>query len=137
MKLQSIVKGLSKPEFLLDETLPDIFRQTVQKFPSKIALIFQEVHLTYSQLNVWSDEIAMLLLENGIEPGDKVGVWWSRGATLHAAILGISKAGAGYVPLDREMPAERVERVLNEVGAKVYFAEQILNIDGLLLSVPP
>ena len=136
MKLNSIVKGLSKPEFLLQETLPDIFRQTVQKFPSKIALIFQEVKLTYSQLNVWSDEIAMLLLENGIEPGDKVGVWWPRGAALHAAILGISKAGAGYVPLDREMPAERVERVLSEVGAKAYFAEQELNINGSLLSVP-
>ncbi len=136
MKLNSIVNGLSKPEFLIDETLPDIFRQTVQKFPSKIALIFQDVQLTYTELDKWSDEIAMLLIENGIESGDKVGIWWPRGAALHAAILGISKAGAGYVPLDREMPAERVERVLNEVSAKAYFAEQELNLNAKLLPVP-
>ena len=136
MRTNSFVLGLSKPEFLLNETLSEIFRNTVSKFPDKIALVFQEIKLTYSELDKWSDHIANTLLNNGINPGCKVGIWWSRGAELHAAILGIVKAGAAYVPLDREMPAERVEAVLSEVGATAYFSDQPLNLEAVFLQVP-
>ena len=51
-----------------------------------------------------------------------MGVWWPRGLELHALLLGIMKSGAAYVPLDREMPAERVATVLGEVRARVAFA---------------
>ena len=136
MKANSIVTGLSKPEFLLNETLADIFRNAAAAFPHNTALIFHNLQLTYAQLDNWSNAIAAMLISSGIKPGDKVGMWWQRGAELHAAILGIVKAGAGYVPLDREMPAERVEAVLTEVGAAAYFSDQYLKIDCALLQVP-
>ena len=104
MTNSSIVLGAIRPDLLHEETLADIFRASAQNFGSKIALIFGDTSLSYHELDRWSDAMAHHLWENGIRPGDAVGLWWPRGLELHVAILGIVKAGAAYVPLDREMP---------------------------------
>jgi non-ribosomal peptide synthetase-like protein len=133
----SIVLGAIRPDLLHEETLADLFRMSAKSFASNTALIFEDRSLTYAELDRWSDAMADFLYQNGVTPGDPVGVWWPRGLELHVAILGIIKAGASYVPLDREMPAERVETVLNEVGAKGYISDQRLGIDKPIFSVIP
>ena len=102
----------------------------------KTALIFHDEQLTYAELDSWSDAIADYLRKNGIGRDCSVGVWWPRGLELHAAILGIIKAGAAYVPVDREIPAERVEVILEEVGAAACFSMQQLNVACKMLQVP-
>ncbi len=134
---QSIINGPYRPDLLRDETLPDLFRQSAAAYPNKIALIFEQQSVTYRQLDRWSDAIAADLIERGIGRGSKVGLWWRRGLELHAAILGIVKAGATYIPVDREMPAERVELVLAEAQATACFSRFMLNTDCLILSVVP
>jgi non-ribosomal peptide synthetase-like protein len=125
----SIVLGAHRPDLLQEETLADIFRTSAKNNGSSTALIFEEKSLTYSELDRWSDAVADNLYQQGIKPGDPVGLWWPRGLELHVAVLGIVKAGASYVPLDREMPAERVETVLTEVGAKGYISDEKLRLD--------
>ena len=133
----SIVLGASQPELLHEETLADIFRTSAQLYAGRTALIFGHVSLNYAELDRWTDAMAAYLYEQGIRPGDPVGLWWPRGHELHIAVLGIVKAGASYVPLDHEMPAERVENVLKEVGAKGYIAQEPLNIDCPRFGVIP
>jgi non-ribosomal peptide synthetase-like protein len=132
-----IVLGAHHPEFLREETLADIFRATAKGNPSKTALIFGDISLTYAEVDRWSDAMAAYLSQQGIVPGDCIGLWWPRGIELHIAVLGIIKAGAAYVPLDYEMPAERVETVLNEVGAKGYISPDGLNVSCPLFVVVP
>ena len=132
-----IVLGAHRPEFLQEETLADIFRASARKYPSKIALIFGDESVTYAELDRWSDAMASDLAKKGIKPGDPVGLWWPRSLQLHVAVLGIVKAGASYVPLDREMPAERVETVLNEVGAKGYISQDELRLEIPRFTVVP
>jgi non-ribosomal peptide synthetase-like protein len=134
---QSIIKGAPRPDLLHDETLADLFRRSVSIYPNRIALIFQDQSLTYAQLDKWSDAIANDLAQRGIGRGSKVAIWWRRGLELHAAILGIVKSGAAYVPIDREMPAERVELVLSEVKASACFSRFVLNAACPLLQVVP
>ena len=123
MLTQSIIPGAVRPDLLRDETLADIFRATAARVPQKAALIFNGEVLTYAQLDAWSDAIAAFLNEKGITAGSHVGIWWPRGLALHAAILGIVKSGAAYVPLDREMPTDRVLTVMEEVGADALIAD--------------
>lgn len=137
MNVYSIVKGPQQPDLLHHETLADIFSQAVHAHAQHTALIFQQQTLTYKQLDHWSDAVAASLQSRGIGPGSVVGIWWPRGLELHVAILGIIKAGAAYVPLDREMPAERVEGVLTEVKAAACFSEVPLQLDAAVLTVPP
>lgn len=132
----SFTIGPEKQELIRDETLVELFQQSVQLHPDKTALIFQNRRLTYAQLDRWSDAIAHELVNNGIMPGSKVGIWWPRGLELHAAILGIIKAGAAYVPVDREAPAERVEIILAEVGAAACFSMEPLNVACPVFQVP-
>jgi non-ribosomal peptide synthetase-like protein len=134
-----IVLGKARPDLLQEETLADIFRASARQHPSKTALIFQERSVTYAELDLWTDAMAAYLAEQGVRPGDFVGLWWPRGIELHVAVIGIAKSGAAYVPLDREMPAERVDTVLNEVGAKACISDDpaALTISCPVFSVVP
>jgi non-ribosomal peptide synthetase-like protein len=132
----SIVKGAHRPDLIRDESLADMYRATAQQYPNKVALIFGTQQLTYSELDRWSDAIAMQLASLGIGSGHTVGLWWQRGLELHAAILGIVKSGAGYVPLDADMPAERVATVLTEVGASAYYSPKTLDVGATPLAIP-
>ncbi|MBC7507978.1 MAG: amino acid adenylation domain-containing protein, partial [Ferruginibacter sp.] len=123
----SVKKGEIIADFLKNETLASLFKQTVTLYPHKTALNFNEEIITYAGLDKWSDDIANTLQINGIGNGQFVGVWLPRGLQLHAAILGIIKAGAAYVPLDIDMPAERVLSVLTEVAASAYLSEDLLS----------
>ncbi len=127
----SIVKGTIRPDLLHEETLVDMFRASAKQYANKVALIFNDTELTYAQVDKWSDAVAAYLVKQGMGRGSKIGLWWKRSLELHIAVLGIIKAGASYVPLDREMPAERVLTVLKEVDADGYFSQ-----DGLDTTVP-
>ncbi len=125
----SIILGANRPDLIREETLATLFQQSAQDHAGKTALIFHDETLTYTELDRWSDAVAIYLNKKGIGRNSKVGVWWQRGLELHVAILGIIKAGATYVPVDREIPAERVEVIMQEVGAAGCFSLQKLNID--------
>ncbi len=131
----SIVLGTNRPDLLRDETLVDLFNGSVNKFTSKTALIFGDKTLSYTQLGHWSDAMALFLSNKGIKQGDTVGVWYPRSIELHIAILGIIKVGAAYVPLDKDMPAERVETVLTEVNAKACISLDELHVNCPVLTV--
>lgn len=132
----SIVLGADRPELIREETLPELFRISAHKYADKTALIFHNETLSYAELDRWSDAIAVYLAKKGIGRKSNVGVWWQRGLELHAIILGIVKSGATYVPVDREIPAERVEVILQEVGAVACFSIQQLNVDCKMLAPP-
>jgi non-ribosomal peptide synthetase-like protein len=132
----SIVIGADRPDLIREETLVTLFSASAQRYADKTALVFHDQQLTYGELDRWSDAVADYLIKNGIGRKSSVGVWWQRGFELHVAILGIIKAGAAYVPVDREIPAERVEVIMEEVGAAACFSMQQLNVKCKLLQVP-
>jgi non-ribosomal peptide synthetase-like protein len=137
MNQLSILLGDNRPDLVREETMTDLFRKSAQDHATKTALIFHEQSLTYAQLDSWSDAVAVYLNKKGIVRNSKVGVWWQRGLELHVAILGIIKAGATYVPVDREIPAERVEVIMQEVGAAGCFSLVKLNIKCQRFKVIP
>ncbi len=132
----SIVLGADRPDLIKEETLPALFSKSAEEFANKTALIFHDKSLTYAELDRWSDAVAIYLANQGIGRNANVGVWWQRGLELHIIILGIVKTGAAYVPVDREIPAERVEVILQEVGAAACFSMQQLNVDCPMLVIP-
>lgn len=129
----SVIKGLRNSDFLKQETLADQFNETAFKYPNKIALNFNQKKITYQELDILSTKVSQLLAQNEIGRGHKVGIWWERGIELHAIILGIVKSGAAYVPLDIEMPEDRVATVLEEVGASSCFTQNKNSFSCLIL----
>ncbi len=132
----SILCGEAQPEFLRHEDLVSIFREQLALLPDRPALVFDKKTLSYAALDAWSSGIAGFLQGQGVKPGMRVGIWWPRGLELHAAVLGILKCGAAYVPLDREMPAERVRIVMAESGAGLLLADQDLAVSCPVAEIP-
>ncbi|MDB4924603.1 Pls/PosA family non-ribosomal peptide synthetase [Mucilaginibacter sp.] len=137
MNSLSVILGADRPDLIREETLATLFYTSAGLHANKTALVFNDRSLTYAELDRWSDAVADYLNKKGIARNSKVGVWWQRGLELHVAILGIVKSGATYVPIDREIPAERVEVILEEVGADGVFSLQKLNSPCARLSVKP
>ncbi|MBQ9348641.1 MAG: amino acid adenylation domain-containing protein [Oscillibacter sp.] len=93
------------------------------------ALTDRDGTLTYGQLNDLANCAARSLIAQGIGPGDFVAFSLPRDRRLLAALLGILKAGAAYLPIDPEFPKERVDYMLWESRAKAYLTAE--NIDSL------
>ncbi|WP_344206873.1 amino acid adenylation domain-containing protein [Nonomuraea bangladeshensis] len=77
------------------------------------------VTLSHAELNDRADRIAAGLLAHGVSRGDVVGVRVPRDHMLPAVLLGVWRAGAAYLPLDPDHPAERLRLLTEDAGARV------------------
>ncbi|MEO3807790.1 amino acid adenylation domain-containing protein [Sphaerisporangium sp. B11E5] len=86
--------------------------------PGAPAVIFAGETLTYELLDLRAGHLARRLRDLGVRPGDRVGVCLEQSAGLAVALLGVLKAGAAYVPLDPEQPAERIAYMIDDAGVR-------------------
>ena len=92
-------------------TLLAPFAAWVARDAERPAASFGGRTLTYGQLDRRATDIATHLLRAGVVPGNLVGLCVERSTDLVAAILGVLKAGAAYLPLDPAYPSERLTRI--------------------------
>ncbi|HEV2846525.1 MAG TPA: condensation domain-containing protein, partial [Thermoanaerobaculia bacterium] len=92
----------------LERPLHAWIEDQVRRTPEAVALAFEDEELTYAELDRRSNRLARLLQARGCGPESRVGVLLERSTELLVALHGILKAGAAYVPLDPEHPADRL-----------------------------
>ncbi len=88
------------------------------------AISLHNKHITYEKLESESNKLAGSLIENGLKPGDRVGLLVEKKPATIIAILGISKAGGVYVPLDGHSPPERMLKILKSSDLSLLFIDQ-------------
>lgn len=103
--------------------------------PEAVAAEFEAEQLSYRQLNRRANQLAAQLRQQGVGRGDRVALVLERSLEMVVAILGVLKAGAAYVPIDPEAPADRVDYMLETSGASVILTLNRLRA-GLQVSVP-
>ena len=115
----SALQGPLRPEFLRDETLYEIFQATAARLPEKIALaeLGGGAAISYRALQIRAERVAAELVRRGVGAGDFVGLWMHRSIDLHVGMLGILAAGAAFVPIDADSPADRAASALADCGA--------------------
>ena len=91
-----------------------LFEQHAQRTPDAVALTYEGESLTYAELNAQANRVAHALIARGVQPDDRVALGVERSLAMVIGILGILKAGAGYVPLDPSYPAERLAYLLQD-----------------------
>jgi amino acid adenylation domain-containing protein len=90
-------------------SVTDLFRRRVVQTPDAPAVEAGSDRLTYAELDAWSDELARLLVDrHEVARGDRVAVCLDRSPRLIAALLGVLKAGAAYLPIDVSEPERRL-----------------------------
>ncbi|MFJ2709597.1 amino acid adenylation domain-containing protein [Pseudomonas sp. NPDC087346] len=90
------------------------FEAHAQARPDAPALIFEDRTLSYGELNRRANQLAHHLLALGIRPDQRVAICVERGPQMIIGLLGVLKAGAGYVPIDPAYPLERIAFTLQD-----------------------
>ncbi|MDP3469725.1 MAG: amino acid adenylation domain-containing protein [Daejeonella sp.] len=109
----------------------ELFNLAVSTNPKQTAVVFENESLTYSELNFRTNQIANFLISNRVKKDDVVGICLDRSIEMISGILGILKAGAAYLPIDPEYPAERINFMLEDSDLKIILTDQktIKNFD--------
>ncbi|MDX2683773.1 non-ribosomal peptide synthetase, partial [Streptomyces soliscabiei] len=108
--------------------------------PDAVAVEFGATHLSYRQLDARANQIAHALIGAGVRRGSLVGVCLERGPDAVAALLGVWKAGAGYVPLDTDYPSARLASMMRDADVRVVvsqggLADLLTDFEGMVVQV--
>ena len=117
------LEGTSRPEFLRDELLAEIFARTVAERPDAPCLRSPDGVLTYAEVDRRADAMARGLAARGLGRGRVAGLWMQRGFDLLIAQIAVAKTGAAWLPFDADAPADRVAVCLSDAEALVLITD--------------
>jgi non-ribosomal peptide synthetase-like protein len=103
--------------------LHEFFSRQARTRPDHPAVACNGEVATYLELDRLSDRIAALLQSRGLGPGSLVALYSEKSLRLFAAMLGVLKAGAGYVPIDPRFPIARIQSIVADADVKIVFSD--------------
>ncbi|MFM0340186.1 non-ribosomal peptide synthetase [Paraburkholderia fungorum] len=109
-----------------EATLPALFEAQASRTPDAAALTFEGHTVSYAELNAQANRLAHHLIGQGIGPEDVVALCLPRSIEMIAALIAVLKAGAAYLPLDPDYPAERLQFMLADAKPKA-----VITLDAL------
>ncbi|MGK6317842.1 AMP-binding protein, partial [Neorhizobium sp. DT-125] len=142
LALSSPPAGAAPTSYPFEPVTARIARQAVLRTDSE-AVSCEGAHLTYGELDAWANRIARRLKGLGVRPDERVGVATDRSSGLIAALVGIMRSGAAYVPLDPSYPADRlahmiedsgITRVVTDAATKQALADLLSGLDTVLVN---
>ncbi|WP_431686230.1 amino acid adenylation domain-containing protein [Hahella sp. NBU794] len=99
--------------------IEEAFAARVAETPRALAITHGEASLTYAELDEASYQLAQALRELGVQPGQVVAIHTPRSIPMAVSALAALKAGAVYMPLDPDYPAERIQLLMEDSQAVV------------------
>jgi amino acid adenylation domain-containing protein/non-ribosomal peptide synthase protein (TIGR01720 family) len=105
-------------------TLHGLFEIQAAQRPDAVAVVFEQQHLSYAELNARANRVAHYLIAQGVRADSLVGICVERSLDMVIGLLGILKAGGAYVPLDPHYPAARLAFMLADSEASVLLTQQ-------------
>ncbi|WP_438943853.1 amino acid adenylation domain-containing protein, partial [Pseudomonas sp. N8] len=104
-----------------------VFAAQADRTPDAVALVGAGQTLSYAELNAQANRVAHGLIALGVGPDDTVGLCARRSPEMVIGLLGILKAGAAYVPLDPQYPAQRLAHMLADSTPRALVRQQGLD----------
>lgn len=111
--------------------LHHLLQYSAEKHPDKVAVVFKDTSVTYSELDRQSSKLALGLQQSGVKKGDRVGIMLTKSIEQIASVFGILKSGAIYVPIDPAAPAGRIGYMVKHCGIECLITTS-RNLDTLL-----
>ena len=115
---------VSYPE---NKSLHELFADQARRYPDNPAVIGENDRLTYRQLDSRADALARLLVERGVGPDRMVGICMEKSTDVVVAVFSILKAGGAYLPLDPDLPQERLGFMLADADVRVVLTRKSLH----------
>ena len=93
-------------------TVPESFAAHAARTPDAVALVADDVELSYRDLDARANQLARVLIAAGVGPESVVALMLPRGADVLVGLLGVHKAGGAFLAVDVDLPAERIASML-------------------------
>jgi amino acid adenylation domain-containing protein len=110
----------------IDAPIHTCFERCVRERADHVAVIHQDLQITYRVLNEQANQCAALLGGLGLSGNPFAGIYLERSVELVIFLVGILKAGKSYVPFDLNNPAERTRKLINNSETEVLFTSVAL-----------
>ncbi|MFP3792620.1 non-ribosomal peptide synthetase DhbF [Bacillus subtilis] len=94
--------------------LPEQFEKQAALRPDAIAVVYKNQELSYAELNERANRLARMLISEGVGPEQFVALALPRSLEMAVGLLAVLKAGAAYLPLDPDYPADRIAFMLKD-----------------------
>jgi len=118
-------------DYSSEQLIHRLFERQTGKTPEACALLYQGQTISYRQLNRRANRLAHHLRSLGVRCEDRVAICLERGFDMVVGLLAVLKAGAAYVPLDPDYPAERLEYMFGDCSPAALISQR-----GLLGRLP-
>ena len=120
-----VAERVNDPPRPLDgaECIHTLIEESTRRHPDAIAVVQGSERLTYKQLDAKAGMLAARLIDNGVTPGDRVGLLATRSVEFVVAVLAILKSGAAYVPFDPLSPAARLSTLFRLASVRLLLVE--------------
>ncbi|MFI9550928.1 thioester reductase domain-containing protein [Nonomuraea endophytica] len=125
---QAMLLGAAAPTAEPTPRLEELIAAQARSTPQAPAVITPDDVLTYAELDARAGELAAELRERGVRPGARVAVCLKASPEAIVALLGTLKAGATYVPLDPDQPADRLAALMADCGAAVAIGTSVRDL---------
>ncbi|SDG50778.1 amino acid adenylation domain-containing protein [Lentzea fradiae] len=128
----AVTAGWNDTAFAVEPlTMPELFERQAAETPDSTAVVCAEEELSYAELNLRANRIAHMLAAEGIGSGDIVGLAFPRSLDLVASLLGVLKAGAAYLPIELDHPAERIAYLVGDAKPVLVLAGAAAPVTGV------
>eukprot|EP00833_Pecoramyces_ruminatium_P016197 jgi/Orpsp1_1/1190229/evm.model.d7180000077592.1 len=111
-----------------DKLYHEEFSKMAKEYPERIAIVFNEDKITYKELDEMSNSLAHYLRSEGVKRNDIIPIICDRSPYYIIGILGISKAGGAFLPIDKNLPYERIQFILEDVNPKLVLYNNCIEI---------
>lgn len=107
-----------------DRSLHQLFEERARLTPDAVAMVWNGTSYSYHFLNERTNQLARYLRSQGVATESRVALCMERSLEMVAALLGILKAGAAYVPMDPLYPRGRLDFMLRDSGAGLLLTQK-------------
>ena len=114
------------------DTLADRFERVCAHAGSRTAITLGMDSITYDELNLAAEEVRVGLVARGVGPGAIVAICMERSIGMIAAMLGVVKTGAAYLPIDPRYPRARIEETIEDASPLVVVGVGGISLDDLM-----
>ncbi len=117
------------------KTIIDLFEEQVKKTPDNIAIQYGEECFTYNDINIKANQLANWLRKNKIKSEKKVGLLFKNSVEMIIAIFGVLKSGGAYIPIDPELPEDRMKYIIEDSEVEFILTHEKVKKE-IVLDVP-
>ncbi|MET0286869.1 MAG: amino acid adenylation domain-containing protein [Polyangiales bacterium] len=132
-RAEALARSYGAPLVAEPLCLHELVARQASRTPHAIALVHGDERLSYRELDADANRLAHALIARGVEPESLVGICAERSPAQVIAVLAVLKAGAGYLPVDPETPAQRIAELLADTT--LVLSDRQLPVASLPLSL--